>query len=121
MAFVYMLECSDGSFYVGSTVLRLEERLHQHQEGLGAAYTARRRPVRLVWHEEHEHVGAAFAREKQIQNWGRPQRLGGLDHRTMRSSANTRWHTPPVVRLDREDEARGLLEAGTYAYFATGA
>ena len=26
-----------------------------------------------------------------------------------------------VLRLDREDEARELLEAGTYAYFATGA
>ena len=26
-----------------------------------------------------------------------------------------------ALRLDREDEARGLLEAGTYAYFATGA
>ena len=81
MAFVYMLECSDGSFYVGSTVLRLEERVHQHQEGLGAAYTARRRPVRLLWHEEHEHIGAAFAREKQIQNWGRAKRIALIERR----------------------------------------
>jgi putative endonuclease len=40
----------------------------------GAAYTRHRRPVELVWHEEHEHVGAAFAREKQIQAWSRKKR-----------------------------------------------
>jgi putative endonuclease len=40
----------------------------------GATYTRLRRPVELVWHEEHENVGAAFAREKQIQNWSRRKR-----------------------------------------------
>ena len=81
MAFVYMLECADGSFYVGSTVLDIQAREFQHQEGLGAAYTARRRPVRLVWFEEHEHIGAAFAREKQIQNWGRAKRIALIEQR----------------------------------------
>ncbi len=74
MAFVYMLECSDGSLYVGST-RHLEARVYQHQTGMGAAYTRERLPVALVWTEEHEHVGAAFAREKQIQNWSRAKRL----------------------------------------------
>jgi putative endonuclease len=74
MAFVYMLECEDASYYVGSTVLPVEERVQQHQLGLGADYTRCRLPVKLVWLEEHEHIGAAFAREKQVQNWGRAKR-----------------------------------------------
>ena len=80
MAFVYMLECVDGSYYVGSTVL-LDARVQQHQLGLGADYTRCRLPVRLVWFEEHEHIGAAFAREKQIQNWGRAQRRALIEGR----------------------------------------
>jgi len=72
-AYTYMLRCADGSFYVGSTV-DLGLRVHQHQAGEGAAYTRRRLPVELVWHEEHEHVGAAFAREKQVQRWSRAKR-----------------------------------------------
>ena len=64
MAYTYMLLCSDGSFYVGST-RDLEHRLYEHQIGEGAAYTRHRLPVQLVWHEEPENVGAAFHREKQ--------------------------------------------------------
>ena len=77
-AYVYMLRCADGSLYVGST-RDLFSRLHQHQEGLGAAYTRLRRPVALVWHEEHENVALAFSREKQIQNWSRVKRLALID------------------------------------------
>jgi len=80
VAYVYMLVCSDGSFYVGST-RDLAARLHQHQTGLGATYTRERLPVRLVWHEEHEHIGAAFAREKQIQNWSRAKRVALIQQR----------------------------------------
>ncbi|MSZ76966.1 MAG: GIY-YIG nuclease family protein [Actinobacteria bacterium] len=78
MAFVYMLRCSDGSLYVGST-RDLERRLYEHQIGRGAAYTRLRRPVELVWCEEHEHVGAAFAREKQVQGWSRAKRLALIE------------------------------------------
>ncbi len=77
-AYTYMVRCSDGSFYVGST-RDLELRIYQHQTGEGAEYTRRRRPVELVWHEEHENVGDAFAREKQIQNWSRAKRLALID------------------------------------------
>ena len=73
-AYVYMLRCADGSLYVGSA-RDLHTRLHQHEIGHGAAYTRSRRPVELVWHEEHENVAVAFSREKQIQNWSRAKRL----------------------------------------------
>ncbi|WP_344772157.1 GIY-YIG nuclease family protein [Nocardioides panacisoli] len=73
MPFVYMLRCCDGSYYVGST-RDLAKRVWEHQEGVGAAYTRRRRPVELVWSAEHSNVGAAFFWEKRIQNWSRAKR-----------------------------------------------
>ena len=73
MPHVYMLRCSDGSYYVGSTV-NLEVRICQHQAGDGAAYTLRRRPLELVWAEEYDRVDEAYAREKQVQGWSRAKR-----------------------------------------------
>jgi putative endonuclease len=80
MAYTYMLRCRDGTLYVGST-RDIDRRLEQHQLGLGSAYTRRRLPVELVWFEQHEHIGAAFDREKQIQNWSRAKRQALIDHR----------------------------------------
>jgi putative endonuclease len=79
-AFTYILECADGTLYVGST-RDLEHRLTQHLLGLGPEYTRRRLPVRLVWSAEFEHVGEAFTREKQIQNWSRAKRLALIEGR----------------------------------------
>ena len=73
MAWMYILECSDGSYYVGSTK-NLERRLSEHQEGLGARYTTRRLPVKLVYCEEYDRVADAFYREKQVQGWTRRKR-----------------------------------------------
>jgi putative endonuclease len=78
-AFVYILRCSDGSYYVGSA-RNLSFRVWEHQEGLGAAYTKRRRPVELVWSAEFEHVGDAFFWEKRIQNWSRAKREALIRH-----------------------------------------
>jgi putative endonuclease len=78
MAWVYMLECSDGSFYVGSTI-DLERRVWQHENGEGATYTKRRRPVRLVWSLSFDRVDEAWAMEKKIQNWGRAKRLALIE------------------------------------------
>ena len=74
VAWVYILECSDGSYYVGSTT-NLEARLWQHQYGDGgAAYTRKRRPVRLVWYGEFERTAEAYSFEKRVQGWGRAKR-----------------------------------------------
>jgi len=80
MAWTYILECSDGSFYVGST-WDLERRLFQHNAGEGAAYTRRRRPVRLVWAAEFDRIRTAYECEKQIQGWGRAKRLALIEGR----------------------------------------
>lgn len=68
MAYTYILECADGTYYTGST-WNLEKRLAEHQSGLGANYTSKHLPVRLVYSEEFSRIDEAFYREKQIQNW----------------------------------------------------
>ena len=75
MPWTYIVECADSSYYVGST-FHLERRIweHNHSPTEGAAYTRRRRPVRLVWSAYYDSVADAFAYEKQIQGWGRPKR-----------------------------------------------
>ena len=70
---MYILECSDGSYYVGSTK-DLEYRLSEHQSGKGAKYISRRLPVKLLYSEEYERVVDAYTREKQVQNWSRAKR-----------------------------------------------
>ena len=74
MAWMYILECADGSYYVGST-RNLEQRIFQHQQGLGAKYASNRLPVKLVYGEEYDRVADAYAREKQVQGWRREKRV----------------------------------------------
>jgi len=73
MAWMYILQCSDGSYYVGSTK-NLALRFSQHQSGKGSRYTSGRFPVRLVYCEEYDRVADAFYREKQVQGWTRRKR-----------------------------------------------
>jgi len=65
---------------VGST-WDLERRVGEHNEGLGAEYTKRRRPVRLVWSEQLSRIDEAYRVEKQIQGWGRKKRQALIDGR----------------------------------------
>lgn len=71
--YVYILECSDGSYYTGSTI-DLAKRFDQHQSGLGANHTKKRLPVRLVFAEEFTAIEEAFKRGKQIQGWSREKK-----------------------------------------------
>jgi len=77
---VYILECSDGSYYTGSTN-NMERRLAQHQSGEGAKYTRNRRPVKLVYCEYFERMDDAFYREKQVQGWSRAKKKALIDGR----------------------------------------
>jgi len=70
---VYILECCDGTFYTGSTK-DMELRMNQHQNGIGAKYTARRLPVKLLYSEEFTTISEAFYKEKQIQGWSRKKK-----------------------------------------------
>lgn len=71
--FMYILECSDGSYYTGSTI-DLERRLNEHNDGFGANHTKKRLPVKLMYYEEYDRIDFAFNREKQVQGWSRKKK-----------------------------------------------
>ena len=73
LGYMYMLECSDGSYYTGSTT-NLKLRLAQHQNGKGANHTKKNLPVKLVYYEVFERIYEAFYREKQVQGWNRKKK-----------------------------------------------
>ncbi len=67
-AFVYMLLCSDESFYVGSaTGDDLSKGVAEHNAGALPGYTWSRRPVRLIWSEHFDRITDAIAAERQIK------------------------------------------------------
>jgi putative endonuclease len=74
-AFVYMLRCADGSYYVGSARGDdLAKRVSEHQMGLYEGYTSRRRPVVLVYHEHFGRITDAIAAERRIKGWSRAKK-----------------------------------------------
>ena len=91
MAYVYMVECNDGTYYVGSTH-DLEQRVDEHNLGIGSQYTSARRPVKLVWAEEFEDVADAYAYERKVHGWGRRKRelLIARDYEALRGSGSRR-------------------------------
>lgn len=70
---VYILKCSDGSYYTGHTD-HLENRLHQHQAGSIQGYTATRLPVKLVFSEQFETREEALASELKVKGWSRKKK-----------------------------------------------
>ncbi len=53
MAYVYIVECRDGTLYTGWTI-DIERRIGQHNKGTGAKYTRARRPVVLKYFEKFD-------------------------------------------------------------------
>lgn len=100
MPWVYIFECADGTFYVGSTI-DLDGRVSQHNDRRGSAYTRRagRRPVKLVWAADFYRVDEAFAFEKRVAGWRRRWRLS---HRGL---ANVLWD--PAGGPGPRDESAG--------------
>jgi putative endonuclease len=73
-AYLYILRCADGSYYVGSTRAHLEARVAQHNAGTFGGHTARRRPVALVFHQEFARIIDAIAAERQVKGWSRAKK-----------------------------------------------
>jgi putative endonuclease len=74
-AFVYMLLCRDGSYYVGSaTGEDLTPRIVQHQSGTYPGYTQTRLPVKLVWPEYFLQITDAIATERKVKGWSRAKK-----------------------------------------------
>ena len=73
-AFLYILRCSDGSYYVGTTRESLEKRMAEHNAGTFGGYTARRRPVALAFHKEFAQITDAIAMERRVKDWSRAKK-----------------------------------------------
>jgi putative endonuclease len=72
--YLYMLRCSDGSYYVGTTRENLEHRVAEHEAGTFGGYTAHRRPVVLVYWQYFEQITDAIAVERQLKGWRREKK-----------------------------------------------
>ena len=76
MAWVYILQCADDSYYTGMT--RSEEpdqRLSEHQMKLSpSAYTASRLPVRLAYSKYFDVIADAIFAERKIKGWSRAKK-----------------------------------------------
>ena len=78
--FVYILKCSDGSYYTGVTN-NFDRRFEEHQSGINpGCYTYTRRPVELVFVYQFKYVDKVIAFEKQVKGWSRKKKeaiIGG--------------------------------------------
>jgi putative endonuclease len=79
--FVYMLLCSDDSYYVGHTD-NVEKRISEHKQGTyPCCYTRARLPVKVVFVQQFSTRHEAFVAERQIKKWSRAKKkaLSRLD------------------------------------------
>jgi predicted GIY-YIG superfamily endonuclease len=95
--YVYILECADGTYYTGHTD-DLDARMAQHGDGRGCRYTAKRRPLKLLWATDCQSREQAFELEKQVQGWSRAKKRA-----LMRGDFNA------LPALSRSKSGRGAL------------
>ena len=76
-AWIYIVECSDGSFYTGLTKQdEPDGRVWEHNTRLFPdSYTSSRLPVKLAYAEHFEMVSDAITAERQIKGWGRAKKM----------------------------------------------
>lgn len=86
--FVYIIECSDGSYYTGITK-DLDIRMKQHSNGTGSKYVRGRRPFRLVYFELQESRSRAMKREREIKKLSRMRK-----EQLVRAFDSKRVHIP---------------------------
>ena len=72
-AYVYILECSDATYYTGYTT-NVKNRLKMHNLGKGAKYTRARRPCKLVYIKEGDSKSSAMKLEYRIKQMSRKEK-----------------------------------------------
>jgi len=72
---VYILKCSDSTFYTGITT-NLKRRIEEHNNSsLGAKYTRGRRPVKLVFSKKYKNKSLATIEEARIKKLSRKEKI----------------------------------------------
>ena len=79
---LHILQCSDGSFYTGTTRIDVETRVGQHNAGLYPdSYTFKRRPVTLAFAEHFQSITDAIAMERRVKGWSRGKKQAMIEGR----------------------------------------
>ena len=109
--FVYLLKCSDGSYYCGHTD-DLDARMPQHYAG-EIGYTSTRKPVELVWQGEFETREGAIAFEQQIKGWSRAKKeaLIAGDWEKIQELAKSKTKSARPELVEGSDSDAGLRQA----------
>ena len=95
---VYILKCSDDSYYTGHTD-DLEARLDMHVTGrIASCYTRKRRPLTLVYSQEFTTRVEALSAERKIKGWSRAKKEAMIDGDWAKVSglASSRKHLPLI-------------------------
>jgi putative endonuclease len=104
-AFLYILRCADGSFYIGTTRTALEMRVAQHNAGTFGGYTATRLPVTLVFSQWFDRITDAIENERKLKKWSRAKKEAFVrgDCQVLRqlSARRSPFPSKPLRRLDK--------------------
>ena len=73
-AYLYIVKCCDGSFYIGTMRSALETRIAQHNAGTFPGYTESRRPVELVFSQWFDRFTDAIECERKLKGWSRAKK-----------------------------------------------
>ena len=96
MYFVYLLECQDGTYYIGTTN-DVAKRVVAHNCGkTGAKYTKSRRPVKLRYVESLPDKGSALKREYELKQWSRQKKASLFD-----SNLTAVINPSPTIAMDQ--------------------
>ncbi len=100
VAWVYILRCSDGVYYVGShRGPDVMARVDSHNAGLDPkAYTFKRRPVALMWAGEFQLITEAISFERQLKGWSRAKKEAVI---------RSEWDALPGLSRNRQIRSAG--------------
>ena len=82
--YVYILQCTDGSFYTGYTK-NLAERTKQHENGKGAKYTKSHKPQKIAYVEDLDSRSQAMKRERAIKKLSHQQKIDLINSKENKS------------------------------------
>ena len=97
---VYLLQCADGKYYVGSHRGNdVEVRVWEHNEGVNPrAFTFSRRPVKLLWCGAFADPAEMVSFERQMKGWTRAKKEAFVREDWERLKELSKSRTAPPVR-----------------------
>src|SRR3984885_1399606 len=101
-AFLYILRCADGSYYIGITRTTLESRVAQHNAGTFEGYTKARTPVTLVFSQWFDRITDAIESERKLKKWSRAKKEALIrgDFEALRQLSTRRSSSLSMIRSE---------------------